>query len=95
MLNALLAQAGSGFSWEGLGLAVLSSAVFGLMGIGAGAGCDGQILVLHDLLGMLPGRTPRHVRAYADLKTVIADAATRYRDDVRNGTFPGPEQSFQ
>jgi 3-methyl-2-oxobutanoate hydroxymethyltransferase len=65
------------------------------IGIGAGPGCDGQILVLHDLLGLLPGRVPRHVKAYADLKTVIAQAVASYRDEVRAGTFPAEEQSFQ
>jgi 3-methyl-2-oxobutanoate hydroxymethyltransferase len=65
------------------------------IGIGAGPDCDGQILVLHDLLGLLPGRVPRHVRAYADLKQLIAQAVSGYRDEVRAGTFPGPEQTFQ
>jgi len=65
------------------------------IGIGAGAGCDGQVLVLHDMLGLLPGRTPRHAKPYADLKTIITEAATRYRDEVRNGTFPGEQQTFQ
>jgi len=65
------------------------------IGIGAGAGCDGQILVVNDLLGLTPGRPPRHVKAYADLKTLIPDAVTRYRDEVRQGAFPGPAQSFQ
>jgi 3-methyl-2-oxobutanoate hydroxymethyltransferase len=64
------------------------------IGIGAGAGCDGQILVTNDLLGMTTGRVPKFVKAYADLKTTITEAATRYRDDVRSGTFPGPEQTF-
>lgn len=64
------------------------------IGIGAGAGCDGQILVINDLLGLTSGRLPRHAKAYADLGRIIVDAATRYRDEVRNSTFPGPEQSF-
>jgi 3-methyl-2-oxobutanoate hydroxymethyltransferase len=63
------------------------------IGIGAGGGCDGQILVFHDLLGMTPGRVPRHVKPYANLQSVVLDAVTRYRDDVRQGTFPGPEQT--
>jgi len=65
------------------------------IGIGAGAGCDGQILVYHDLLGLTPGRMPRHVKPYAALHHAVVDAVTRYRDDVRQGTFPGPEQSFE
>jgi 3-methyl-2-oxobutanoate hydroxymethyltransferase len=65
------------------------------IGIGAGADCDGQVLVYHDLLGMTCARPPRHVRPYAELHRAILDAVTRYRDDVRAGTFPGPEQTFQ
>jgi 3-methyl-2-oxobutanoate hydroxymethyltransferase len=65
------------------------------IGIGAGVDCDGQVLVYQDLLGLTPGRLPRHVRPYAQLRQQIEQAVTRYRDDVRAGTFPGPEQSFQ
>ena len=65
------------------------------IGIGAGAGCDGQVLVYHDLLGLTPGRLPRHVKPYADLQRTIVDAVTRYRDDVRQGAFPGAEQTFE
>ncbi len=65
------------------------------IGIGAGAGCDGQVLVFHDLLGLTPGPLPRHVKPYADLGRTIVDAVTRYRDDVRQGEFPGPEQTFE
>ena len=65
------------------------------IGIGAGAGCDGQILVYHDLLGLTSGYLPRHVKAYAQLHHTIVDAVTHYRDDVRQGTFPGPEQTFE
>ncbi len=64
------------------------------IGIGAGTGCDGQVLVYHDLLGLTSGRSPRHARPYADLRRIVLDAVTRYRDDVRQGTFPGPEQTF-
>ena len=64
------------------------------IGIGAGTGCDGQILVTHDLLGISTGRVPRHVKQYADLRTSIVDAVTRYCDDVRSGQFPGKEQTF-
>ena len=65
------------------------------IGIGAGPGCDGQVLVLHDLLGLNPGRVPRHVKAYADLKNVVVGAVTQYRDEVRDGIFPGKEQTFE
>ena len=64
------------------------------IGIGAGSGCDGQILVVNDLLGLTPGRLPRHAKAYADLRSLIAGAVTQYRDEVREGTFPAQEHSF-
>jgi len=64
------------------------------IGIGAGAGCDGQILVVNDLLGLTPGRLPRHAKAYAGLRDLIHEAVARYREEVRDGTFPGPEQTF-
>jgi 3-methyl-2-oxobutanoate hydroxymethyltransferase len=65
------------------------------IGIGAGRGCNGQVLVLHDLLGLTQGRLPRHVKRYADLGSQVTEAATRYRDEVRDGQFPGDEQSFK
>lgn len=65
------------------------------IGIGAGVGCDGQVLVLHDLLGLTAGRVPRHVKVYADLGRLAVEAITQYRDDVRQQAFPGKEQTFQ
>lgn len=65
-----------------------------VIGIGAGAGCDGQVLVCYDLLGMNPDFSPRFVRKYLDLGVLIREAASRYRDDVRHGDFPGPENTF-
>jgi 3-methyl-2-oxobutanoate hydroxymethyltransferase len=64
------------------------------IGIGAGAGCDGQVLVLHDLLGLNSGHVPRHVKEYANLKQTVVQAATQFRDEVRQGTFPGEEHTF-
>jgi len=64
------------------------------VGIGAGAGCDGQILVTPDLLGMTE-RVPRFVRRYADLRGTILDAARRFGEDVRAGRFPGPEETYE
>jgi len=64
------------------------------VGIGAGPGCDGQVLVLHDLLGLTQGPVPSFVRAYADLTTVIAGAAGQFARDVREGRFPGEEHSY-
>jgi len=64
------------------------------IGIGAGGGCDGQVLVVNDLVGLTPGRLPRHVKTYADLRGTILDALARYRDEVREGIFPGKEHTF-
>jgi 3-methyl-2-oxobutanoate hydroxymethyltransferase len=65
------------------------------IGIGAGANCDGQVLVLHDLLGITSGYVPKFVKAYADLKTDVTRAVTDYRDEVRSGKFPDREHSFE
>ncbi|MBX9791741.1 MAG: 3-methyl-2-oxobutanoate hydroxymethyltransferase [Pirellulales bacterium] len=65
------------------------------IGIGAGAGTDGQVLVINDLLGITSGYVPRFVKAYADLKTTITTAVGKYCADVRAGAFPGPEQTFK
>ncbi|MBN1854894.1 MAG: 3-methyl-2-oxobutanoate hydroxymethyltransferase, partial [Pirellulales bacterium] len=64
------------------------------IGIGAGPGCDGQVLVLHDLLGLTSGYVPRFVKAYADLKTTITDAVKNYRDDIRSGQFPEKKHGY-
>ena len=64
------------------------------IGIGAGAGCDIQVLVLHDMLGLSFGKLARFVRPYANLHEVITDAVSRYADDVRNGTYPSAEESY-
>lgn len=64
------------------------------IGIGAGAGCDIQVLVLHDMLGLSFGKLARFVRPYANLHEVITDAVTRYADDVRTGTYPSNDESY-
>ncbi|MBN1441511.1 MAG: 3-methyl-2-oxobutanoate hydroxymethyltransferase, partial [Planctomycetes bacterium] len=64
------------------------------IGIGAGPCCDGQILVIADLLGMLDGRRPRFVRQYLSFHDLAVDAVQRYRRDVRDGTFPAPQESY-
>jgi 3-methyl-2-oxobutanoate hydroxymethyltransferase len=64
------------------------------IGIGAGAGCDIQVLVLHDMLGLSFGKLARFVRPYANLHEVITDAVTRYADDVRSGTYPSNDESY-
>ena len=64
------------------------------IGIGAGAGCSGQVLVLHDMLNVFPGKKARFVRNFMDGSSDIGDAVKRYLDAVRDGSFPGPEHSF-
>jgi len=64
------------------------------IGIGAGPECDAQVLVWQDAFGLRTGRMPRFVKQYADLHGVLLDAARAYADDVRNGSFPGPEHTF-
>jgi 3-methyl-2-oxobutanoate hydroxymethyltransferase len=64
------------------------------VGIGSGRGCDGQVLVFHDLLGLYEGRPPRFVKQYADLATAIREALERYGAEVRSGAFPGDEHTY-
>jgi len=64
------------------------------IGIGAGAGCDIQVLVLHDMLGLSFGKLARFVRPYANLHEVMTEAVTRYADDVRSGTYPSADESY-
>ena len=64
------------------------------IGIGAGAGCDAQVLVWTDMAGLTPGAPLTFVKRYADLRAVLVQAARDYADDVREGRFPGPEHSF-
>ncbi len=64
------------------------------IGIGAGLACDGQVQVLHDILGLGLDFKPRHARQYADLADVIRGAMSNYADDVRAGSFPGDAESF-
>ena len=65
------------------------------IGIGAGAECDGQVLVTPDLLGLTSGYVPRFVKAFGALGHAAAEAVQHYRDEVRSGTFPGPAHSFK
>jgi 3-methyl-2-oxobutanoate hydroxymethyltransferase len=64
------------------------------IGIGAGPGTDAQVLVWTDLAGLTPGPGPKFVRRYADLRSVLTGAVTAYADDVREGRFPGPDESY-
>jgi 3-methyl-2-oxobutanoate hydroxymethyltransferase len=63
-------------------------------GIGAGAGCDGQVLVYHDLLGLSEGHLPRFVKRYANLSAEIKGALSSYAEEVRSGAFPDDEHSY-
>ena len=64
------------------------------IGIGAGAGCDAQVLVWTDMAGLTPGKPLTFVKRYADLRSVLGEATKAYAEDVRQGRFPGPEHSF-
>jgi 3-methyl-2-oxobutanoate hydroxymethyltransferase len=64
------------------------------IGIGAGAACDGQVLVWHDLLGLYEGHVPRFVRRYADLHGQIRQALEHYVEEVRTGAFPEAEHTY-
>jgi 3-methyl-2-oxobutanoate hydroxymethyltransferase len=64
------------------------------IGIGAGAGCDGQVLVIHDMLGINKGFSPRFLRRYADLHTVMTDAVSQYVEDVKSLDFPNEKEQY-
>ncbi|MGJ3521526.1 3-methyl-2-oxobutanoate hydroxymethyltransferase [Nitratidesulfovibrio sp. D1] len=64
------------------------------IGIGAGPDCDGQVLVLHDMLGLQDRIAPRFVKRYANLAGQVTAAVTAYKEEVENGAFPGPEHGF-
>lgn len=64
------------------------------IGIGAGSGCDGQVLVVQDMLGVNKGFSPRFLRRYADLATVMTDAFKQYITDVKDGDFPNNTEQY-
>jgi len=64
------------------------------IGIGSGPDCDGQVLVLHDLLGLYEGASPRFAKRYADVGAEIQDALERFADEVRSGAFPAEEHTY-
>jgi len=64
------------------------------IGIGAGADCDGQVMVMHDLLGLEPAWKPRFVRRYAEMGKAVGEAFVAYAADVRAGRFPAPEETY-
>ena len=65
------------------------------IGIGAGVGCDGQVLVSHDLLGLFTGRTPKFVKRYANLFDEMTRAFRDYGEEVKQGAFPATEQTYE
>ena len=77
-----------------LGESVTRAVGIPTIGIGAGAACDGQVLVSHDLLGLTQGRVPKFVRRYADLSGTMRDAFARYVADVKARRFPADEESY-
>jgi len=64
------------------------------IGIGAGSGCDGQVLVAHDMLGMNKDFNPRFVRRYADLNQIMTTAVQQYITDIKDGSFPSKEEQY-
>jgi 3-methyl-2-oxobutanoate hydroxymethyltransferase len=65
-----------------------------VIGIGAGPATDGQVLVFHDLLGIYDGHVPRFVKRFAEVKAQMVAGVVQYAEEVRHGTFPGPEQCY-
>ncbi|MDD4025394.1 MAG: 3-methyl-2-oxobutanoate hydroxymethyltransferase [Kiritimatiellae bacterium] len=74
--------------------AVTASVPVPVIGIGAGSACDGQILVMHDLLGLTSGRSPKFVKAYADLAGTVCGAFAAYAKEVREGVYPASEHTY-
>jgi 3-methyl-2-oxobutanoate hydroxymethyltransferase len=79
---------------RGLAAAITTSIAIPTIGIGAGPECDGQVLVLQDMLGLNDDFSPRFLRRYAELAVTVRDAARRYGDDVRAGRYPDDAHSF-
>ena len=65
-----------------------------VIGIGAGGACDGQVLVVSGMLGMTKGFSPKFLRRYADLNTVMTDAIGHYIEDVKNCDFPNESEQY-
>ena len=79
---------------EGLAAEITRAIPVPTIGIGAGPSCDGQVLVLHDVMGLSRGVNPRFVRRYADLSPIIEEAARAYTRDVKSGSFPSEAESY-
>jgi 3-methyl-2-oxobutanoate hydroxymethyltransferase len=79
---------------EGLAAEITRDLAIPTIGIGAGASCDGQVLVFHDVMGLTGSATPRFARRYAELAPVIEEAARAFARDVKEGAFPSAAESF-
>lgn len=73
---------------------ITASVAIPTVGIGAGAGCDAQVLVWQDMAGLRTGRLPRFVKPYADMHRLLSDAASQFAKEVASGEFPGQEHTF-
>ena len=76
------------------GTVITESIAIPTFGIGAGSSCSGQVLVWHDLLGLIPGPKPRFVKEYANVASVIRAALDEYVTDVRRGAFPAEQHTY-
>ena len=74
---------------------ITKSVAIPTIGIGAGAACDGQVLVLHDMLGLNDRFAAKFVKRYAKLADDVREAARLFAAEVREGRYPGPEHSFE
>ncbi|MCF0194508.1 MAG: 3-methyl-2-oxobutanoate hydroxymethyltransferase, partial [Bacteroidaceae bacterium] len=73
---------------------VASELTIPVIGIGAGGGVDGQVLVVADMLGMTKGFSPKFLRRYADLSTIMTDAIGQYITDVKSSDFPNADEEY-
>ena len=82
-------------TFDEAGIPVITTAIdIPTVGIGAGPGCDAQVLVWQDMAGLRTGRLPRFVKQYADLHGTLTNAAKEYAAEVEAGSFPAPEHTF-
>lgn len=79
---------------QGLARTITASLPIPTIGIGAGAGCDGQVLVIHDILGLCEKYSPKFVKKYADIRQTMTTAVNAYIAEVKSGAFPAEEHSF-
>jgi 3-methyl-2-oxobutanoate hydroxymethyltransferase len=101
MADAVAAQRAGAFAIvlecipSSIAQAITEEVAIPTIGIGAGPHCDGQVLVINDLLGITSGYVPKFVKAYANLANEIQHAVTQYRDEVREGKFPTTAQGYE